>query len=197
MCKRLFDLFAALIGLLILSPLFILLCIIIPVNSKGAPLFRQKRVGRGNRDFFLYKFRTMYTDSDKKGLLTVGGKDRRITTIGYYLRKYKIDEIPQLINIIKGDMSIVGPRPEVRKYVDMYNPRQMQVLNVRPGLTDLASIKYVNENEILGASDDPEKTYIEKIMPEKLELNLQYINNQSFIYDIKLICNTIAAIIKG
>ncbi|MBQ7490567.1 MAG: sugar transferase [Bacteroidales bacterium] len=196
MVKRIFDIIAALAGLLVLSPLIILLCIIIPLDSKGSPFFCQKRVGRHNRDFSLYKFRTMRKDSDKAGLLTVGGKDSRITRIGYWLRKFKIDEIPQLINILKGEMSVVGPRPEVRKYVNMYTPHQMQVLEVRPGLTDLASIKYVNENEILGQSSDPEKTYIEKIMPEKIELNLQYIENQSIIYDIELIFKTFAAILK-
>jgi len=196
MVKRIFDFTASLTALALLSPLILLLCIIIPIDSKGSPFYKQQRVGRGNRDFFLYKFRTMRNDASKSGLLTVGGRDPRITRIGFYLRKFKIDEIPQLVNILKGEMSIVGPRPEVRKYVNLYTPRQMEVLNVRPGLTDLASIKYVNENDILGKSDDPEKTYIEKIMPEKIELNLQYIENQSFIYDIKLIFKTFGAILK-
>ena len=195
MIKRIFDIIAAFVGVVVLSPLIILLCIIIPIDSKGSPFYSQKRVGRNNKDFNLYKFRTMRIGADKGGLLTVGGKDSRITRIGYWLRKFKIDEIPQLFNILKGEMSVVGPRPEVRKYVDMYTPRQMQVLNVRPGLTDLASIKYVNENEILGQSSDPEKTYIEKIMPEKIELNLQYIEKQSFLYDLKLIFKTLSAIV--
>ena len=156
----------------------------------------QERVGEDNINFKIIKFRTMKPGSDKKGLLTIGDKDNRVTKIGYFLRKYKLDELPQLINILKGDMSFVGPRPEVRKYVDLYNKNQMKVLTVKPGLTDYSSIEYINESEILKISDNPEKTYIEQVMPKKLELNLFYINNQSFKNDIKIILNTIKKIIS-
>lgn len=182
------------IVLLVLLPVWLVIALLIAIESPGGMFYKQVRVGKDNRDFQLYKFRTMRVGSDKKGLLTVGERDNRITRIGYFLRKYKIDEFPQLLNIIKGDMSIVGPRPEVRKYVDMYTPEQMKVLSVRPGLTDYASIKYVNENEVLAASDNPEQTYIDEVMPAKLELNLQYIANQSLLEDIRLIFKTFMAI---
>lgn len=136
----------------------------------------------------------MSTDADKKGLLTVGNNDNRITKIGFYLRKYKLDELPQLINVLKGDMSFVGPRPEVEKYVKLYNNEQLKVFQVKPGITDWASIKYVNENEILAKSTHPEKTYIEEIMPAKLVLNLDYVNKNSILVDIKIILLTIKAI---
>ncbi|MCQ2286879.1 MAG: sugar transferase [Bacteroidales bacterium] len=196
MMKRAFDVVASLVGLCLLSPLFVVLCLAIPLDSPGSPFFCQKRVGRNNRDFSLFKFRTMRKDADKFGLLTVGGRDARVTRLGFFLRKFKLDELPQLFNLLIGDMSIVGPRPEVRKYVDMYTPSQLVVLSVRPGLTDLASIKYVNENEVLAKSDNPEKTYIEEIMPEKLALNLQYIEKQSLLYDFKLIGQTFVAIFR-
>lgn len=138
----------------------------------------------------------MRTDADKSGLLTVGGRDSRITKIGYYIRKYKIDELPQLINVFVGDMSLVGPRPEVRKYVNMYNDQQLRVLNLKPGITDYASIEYSNENEILGKAEDPEKVYINEIMPAKLNLNLKYINNQGILTDLKIIFKTIAKILN-
>lgn len=193
--KRFLDIVSSLFVLILLSPLWLIIAIAIVMESRGGVFYKQIRVGKDNRDFFLYKFRTMRTGSDQKGLLTVGERDSRITRVGYFLRKYKLDEFPQLINVLKGDMSIVGPRPEVRKYVDMYTPEQLRVLSVRPGLTDLASIQYVHENELLAASDDPEKTYIEEVMPAKLQLNLQYIDNQSVIGDIKLILQTFAAIL--
>ena len=182
--------------LLLLLPFWLIIAMAIVLESGGGVFYHQIRVGKDNKDFYLYKFRTMRTGSDQKGLLTVGERDSRITRVGYFLRKYKIDEFPQLLNVLKGDMSIVGPRPEVRKYVDMYTPEQMRVLSVRPGLTDLASIQYVHENELLAASEDPEKTYIEEVMPAKLALNLQYIDNQSVVGDIKLICKTFAAILR-
>lgn len=147
-------------------------------------------------DFKIFKFRTMKTDSEKKGFLTIGNKDNRITKVGYYLRKYKLDEFPQLINVLKGDMSIVGPRPEVRKYVDMYNEQQLKVLSVRPGLTDFASIEYINESEILSKSDKPEETYINEIMPAKLNINLNYINKKSFLTDCIIITRTFIKIIS-
>ena len=159
--------------------------------------YRQTRVGRYNKDFKLYKFRTMYEESDHGSLITVGENDARITKIGSFLRKYKIDEFPQFLNILKGEMSIVGPRPEVRKYVDMYTEEQMKVLSVRPGLTDYASIRYVNENALLAASDNPEQTYIQEIMPDKLALNLKYIQEQSLKVDTVIILKTFAAIIHG
>lgn len=152
------------------------------------------RVGRNNVDFPLYKFRTMFSESDRGSLITIGTNDTRITKTGLFLRKYKIDEFPQFINILKGEMSIVGPRPEVRKYVDLYTPEQMKVLSVRPGLTDYASIRYVNENALLAASDDPEHTYIHEIMPDKLALNLKYIQEQSLWIDLKIIFQTFTAI---
>ncbi len=193
--KRLLDILSSALVLLLLLPFWLIIAMAIVLESRGGVFYRQIRVGKDNKDFYLYKFRTMRTGSDQKGLLTVGERDSRITRVGYFLRKYKIDEFPQLLNVLKGDMSIVGPRPEVRKYVDMYTPEQMRVLSVRPGLTDLASIQYVHENELLAASDDPEKTYIEEVMPAKLALNLQYIDNQSVVGDIKLICKTFAAIL--
>lgn len=186
----------SLLGLVILSPLFIVLIAAIKINSKGPSLYVQKRVGLNGRDFDLYKFRTMAVDSDKSGLLTVGGRDPRITSIGYYLRKFKLDELPQLINVLKGEMSFVGPRPEVRKYVDLYNEKQEQVLSVRPGITDVASIKYKDENEILQGHEDPEEYYIRKIMPDKIEMNLEYLNDRSFLKDVKVILHTFFAILR-
>ncbi|MBR4918943.1 MAG: sugar transferase [Bacteroidales bacterium] len=193
--KRLLDIFSSLLVLILLCPLWLVIALLIVCESRGGVFYRQVRVGKDNKDFYLYKFRTMLPDSDKKGLLTVGERDSRVTRVGYFLRKYKLDEFPQLINVLKGDMSIVGPRPEVRKYVDMYTPEQMRVLSVRPGLTDVASIQYVHENELLAASENPEQTYIDEVMPAKLQLNLQYIDNQSFWGDIKLILQTFAAIL--
>lgn len=194
--KRFFDLLFSFIGLVVLLPVWLVVALLIVVDSRGGVFYSQLRVGKDNRDFRLYKFRTMRTDSDSKGLITVGARDSRVTRVGYWLRKFKIDEFPQLLNIIKGDMSIVGPRPEVRKYVDLYTQEQMRVLSVRPGLTDYASIRYVNENEVLAASADPERTYIEEVMPAKLALNLQYIENQSLAEDFRLILKTFVAIFK-
>ncbi|MBO4503359.1 MAG: sugar transferase [Bacteroidales bacterium] len=194
--KRFLDIVFSLIVLLLLLPLWLVVALLIVLDSRGGVFYSQLRVGKDNRDFRLYKFRTMRTDADSKGLITVGARDSRITRVGYYLRKYKIDEFPQLLNILKGDMSIVGPRPEVRKYVDLYTPEQMRVLSVRPGLTDYASIRYVNESELLAASSDPERTYIEEVMPAKLALNLQYIDNQSLAEDFRLIFKTFLAIFK-
>ncbi len=194
--KRLFDIIFSFLGLLILSPLFLLVAIIICIDSKGGVFYRQMRVGCGNQDFYIFKFRTMQTGSDKLGLLTVGGRDPRITRVGYYLRKYKLDELPQLINVLIGDMSFVGPRPEVRKYVNLYTAEQMKVLGIRPGITDYASIAYSNENEILEKSENPEEMYIQTIMPEKLTLNQKYIVSASFMTDIKLIFMTIIKILK-
>lgn len=188
---RLFDLIFSVIGLIILSPLFLLVMLWIVIDSRGPVFYRQVRVGRNGIDFRLFKFRSMRVNADKAGLLTVGGRDNRITNAGYYLRKFKIDELPQLLNVLKGEMSLVGPRPEVRKYVDLYTPDQQKVLQVRPGITDMASIAYKNENELLAKSADPEKTYIEEVMPEKLKLNMVYINDPSLINYLKIIVKTI------
>jgi len=192
---RFFDIFFSLLGLIILSPLLVILSIAIVVESKGGVFYMQTRVGRNGKDFKLFKFRSMAVGSDKKGLLTVGENDSRITKVGYFIRKYKLDEFAQLLNVLKGDMSIVGPRPEVRKYVELYNSEQMKVLSIRPGITDYASVEYSNENEVLAKSDNPEKTYIEEVMPHKLELNLKFIDNPSFINYVKVITITIFKII--
>ena len=194
--KRIFDIVLASLGLILLSPLFLFVSLFIICDSSGGIFYRQTRVGKGNRDFILWKFRTMVTNADKKGLLTVGLSDNRVTRIGRFLRKYKIDEFPQLINIIKGDMSLVGPRPEVRKYVNLYNSEQLKVLNVKPGLTDYASIEYMDESDLLAQSDNPEKTYIEIIMPEKLRLNFQYIKEQNLHTDIGILLKTIFRIVR-
>lgn len=194
--KRLFDIFASFFGLVFLFPFLFIIGVLIIIDSKGGIFYRQVRVGLRNKDFRIFKFRTMRPNSDKAGLLTVGAKDNRITTIGVFLRKYKIDEFPQLINVLIGDMSIVGPRPEVRKYVDMYSEEQLNVLNVRPGITDYASIEYSNENELLAKSDNPEKTYIEDVMPAKLKLNLKYISDTSLATDIKIIFKTFGKIVS-
>ena len=190
MVKRLFDIVASGCGLLVLSPLFVVLAIWIKLDSKGPVFYRQVRVGRNNKDFKLFKFRSMRVGADKQGLITVGGHDPRITRSGYFIRKYKLDEFPQLINVFIGDMSLVGPRPEVRKYVDMYTPEQMRVLSVRPGITDLASIRYRNENELLEQAENPDEYYEQVIMQDKLRINLEYVENNSFWNDIKLIFMT-------
>lgn len=194
--KRTFDIIFSFFGLLALFPFFLFIGIWILIDSPGGIFYRQTRVGRHNRDFRLWKFRSMRPDSDKKGLLTVGGRDPRITNSGYFIRKYKIDELPQLINVLTGDMSFVGPRPEVRKYVDLYNEEQKRVLLVRPGITDIASLEYFEENELLGKSSDPERTYIDEIMPAKLKLNLQYIDKANLGTDLSMIFRTIARIFK-
>lgn len=174
---RLLDIIFSLLGVIILSPFFILLSLWVKLDSIGPVFYRQKRIGRGGEEFSLLKFRSMHVDADKKGLLTVGGRDPRITRSGYILRKFKLDELPQLFNVLAGDMSVVGPRPEVKKYVDLYNDEQRKVLSVRPGITDMASIEFSNENEILEKQADPEQYYIDHIMPEKIRLNQQYIQS--------------------
>ncbi|MBQ6880192.1 MAG: sugar transferase [Bacteroidales bacterium] len=194
--KRLFDIFASGLGLLFLSPLFLVLAIWIKLDSPGPIFYRQVRVGRYNKDFRIFKFRSMKVGADKQGLITVGGHDPRITRSGYFIRKYKLDEFPQLINVFVGDMSLVGPRPEVRKYVDMYTPEQMHVLDVRPGVTSLASIRYRNENELLDKAEDPDQFYIDVVMQDKLAIDLEYVQNASFWYDIKLIFQTFWEIVS-
>lgn len=160
-------------GLILLSPVFLVVSIWIKIDSSGPVFYRQVRVGKNGYDFKLLKFRSMRVGSDAKGLITIGGRDARITKVGYFIRKYKLDELPQLINVFVGNMSLVGPRPEVRKYVDLYTSEQRKVLSVKPGITDYASIEYVDENEILGKATDPEKIYIEQIMPDKIKYNLK------------------------
>ncbi|MEF9924021.1 MAG: sugar transferase [Muribaculaceae bacterium] len=189
--KRIFDIFASGIGLILLSPILFIIAIWVKIDSSGPVFYRQVRVGLHNKDFNIFKFRSMRIGSDKGSLITIGGRDSRITKSGYFIRKYKIDELPQLINVFIGDMSLVGPRPEVRRYVDKYTSEQLKVLNVRPGITDVASIKYRNENDTLGTVDNPDIYYISVIMPDKLKLNLEYLSHRSLISDIKLIIKTI------
>lgn len=193
--KRIFDIIVAALFLVLLFPVFLIISLWVGIDSRGGIFYSQQRVGRNNKDFIMFKFRSMRPGADAAGLLTVGGRDPRVSKAGYYLRKSKLDELPQLINILKGDMSFVGPRPEVRKYVSLYNSEQMHVLSVRPGLTDFASLKYMDENDILEKSSDPEQTYIQEIMPKKLELNLQYIKKQSLLLDLGIILKTIGRII--
>lgn len=196
MMKRLFDIVASGLGLIVLSPLFLILAIWIKCDSKGPVFYRQVRVGRYNKDFRIFKFRSMRVGSDKGSLVTVGGHDPRITRSGYFIRKFKLDELPQLINVFIGDMSLVGPRPEVRHYVDYWTPEQLHALDVRPGITDPASIRYRNENELLEKAEDPERYYIDVIMQDKLKLYLEYVENHSFLYDIKLIFKTFWTILS-
>lgn len=194
--KRLFDIVSSLLVLIIFSPVFLIISLIIAIGSKGGVFYKQERIGRNGKPFLLYKFRSMRPNSDKASLITVGGRDSRITREGYFLRKYKLDELPQLINILKGEMSVVGPRPEVKKYVDLYTEEQRKVLSVRPGLTDWASLYYIDENELLGKSSDPEKTYINEIMPAKLELNMKYIREAGLLTDLEIIFKTIFKIFR-
>ena len=189
--KRIFDFLVSLVGIIILLPVFIIVSIAIKIDSKGNILFLQKRVGRYGKEFNIYKFRTMVTDAEKLGKQITVGNDNRITKVGAFLRKTKIDELPQLFNVLKGDMSLVGPRPEVPKYVSLYTEEQRKVLDIRPGITDMASLRYRDENEILGKVDNPEEYYINIIMKDKLSLNLEYIQKSNVFFDIFLIVKTI------
>ncbi len=193
---RFFDFLFSLFGLIPLSPVFLILYIAIRLESKGNGFYKQTRVGRYGKDFNVIKFRSMRTGADKQGLITVGGRDPRITRVGYFIRKYKLDELPQLFNVLKGDMSLVGPRPEVRKYVDLYTEEQRRVLSVRPGITDYASIEYVDENTILGKAKDPDKVYVEQIIPDKIRYNMKYINNRSVKEYFKIIVLTLWNIVS-
>lgn len=195
MTKRIFDIVASGCGLIVLSPLFLILAIWIKLDSKGPVFYRQVRVGRNNMDFRIFKFRSMKEGADQGSLVTIGGHDSRITRSGYILRRFKLDELPQLINVFVGDMSLVGPRPEVRHYVNYWTPEQMQVLDVRPGITDPASIRFRNENDLLDKAENPEEYYINVIMQEKIRLYLEYVGNHSLWYDIKLIFQTIKVVI--
>lgn len=192
---RLLDILFSFAGLVVLSPLLLVVYILIRMESPGGGFYRQQRVGKDGKMFGLLKFRSMRTGSDKQGLITVGGHDSRITRMGYFIRRYKIDELPQLLNVLKGDMSLVGPRPEVKKYVDMYTAEQRRVLSVKPGITDYASIEYADENEILGRAADPDKAYVEQIMPDKIRLNMRYIENHNLREYFKIIFLTIKKII--
>ncbi len=194
--KRLFDIIASGLGLIVLSPLFVVLAVWIKLDSKGSVFYRQVRVGFKNKDFRIFKFRSMRVGADKGSLVTIGGHDPRVTRSGYFIRKFKFDELPQLINVFLGDMSLVGPRPEVRHYVNYWTPEQMHVLDVRPGITDPASIKFRNENELMEQAEDPEKYYIEVIMQEKIKLYLEYVEKHSFLYDLGLIFKTFWVIVK-
>ena len=195
MMKRFFDIVASGCGLLVLLPLFLVIAIWIKLDSKGPVFYRQVRVGRYNKDFRIIKFRSMRVGADKGSLVTIGGRDPRITRSGYFIRKYKLDELPQLINVFIGQMSIVGPRPEVRYYVDYWTKEQLHVLDVRPGITDPASIKFRNENELMEKADNPENYYINVIMQEKIRLYLEYVDKVGFWYDIKLIFKTFKVIV--
>jgi len=189
-CKRIFDLFFTLIGLPFLLPFLAIIALMIKLEDGGPIFFIQRRIGYKGKPFYMWKFRTMVIDAEKKGSLITVGNDPRITRVGYFLRKYKLDEFPQLLNVLKGEMSLVGPRPEVEKYVMLYNSEQRKVLDIIPGMTDPASIKYVNENEILAQADDPEKIYIEKVMPEKIKLNLEYAEKATCWSDFLIIIKT-------
>ncbi len=197
MLKRLFDIIFSFLAIIILLPLLLLIMVWIIIDSGWPPFYKQIRVGKNEKPFTLLKFRTMHKNAEKRGMLTIGMKDTRITPAGYFLRKYKLDELPQLFNIFMGNMSFVGPRPEVKKYVDLYNDEQKEILQVRPGLTDFASIEYFEENAILASSETPEKEYIEKIMPKKILLNKKYIQQKSLATDIKIIYKTLLRIMKG
>ena len=192
---RFFDILFSFLGILFLSPVFLFLYIAIRLESKSGCIYKQLRVGRGGTDFYVYKFRSMRIGADKQGLITVGGRDPRITRIGYFIRKYKLDELPQLFNVLKGDMSLVGPRPEVRKYVELYTEEQRRVLSVRPGITDYASIEYVDENTILGQAEDADKAYVEQILPDKICYNMKYIEHRSVKEYFKIIFLTIWSIV--
>jgi lipopolysaccharide/colanic/teichoic acid biosynthesis glycosyltransferase len=194
MMRDLFDQLLALLGILILLPFFILISVWIILDSKGGAFYIQQRMGLNGKPFGLIKFRTMRPDSDLKGKLTVGDRDPRITNAGYFLRKYKLDELPQLFNVLNGTMRFVGPRPEVEEYVDLYTSEQKKVLTVKPGITDYASLKYFKESELLAKSHNPRQTYIEEIMPEKIRINLEYIERKSFSEDLKIIFKTIGRI---
>ena len=195
--KRAFDLLFSFIILTLFLPFGILISMLIMIGSKGGVFYRQERIGRHGKPFMLLKFRSMRIDSDQQGKLTVGMNDSRITQIGLFIRKYKLDEFPQFINVLLGEMSIVGPRPEVEEFVSLYNTSQKRVLEVKPGVTDYASIEYFNENAILAEANDPKKTYIEIIMPEKIRLNEKYISNPTLAHDLKIIFRTILRILKN
>jgi lipopolysaccharide/colanic/teichoic acid biosynthesis glycosyltransferase len=192
--KRAFDFVAALLGMTCLSPLFLVIAVLIQLDSRGPVIFKQERIGRGLRPFFIYKFRTMVKDAFTLGSVITVGEDPRITRVGHFLRRTKLDELPQLLNVLKGDMSIVGPRPEVRRYVEAYRQDYEEVLKVRPGMTDLASLKFRDEAAILGTFDDPEDVYLKRILPEKVKLGKAYARGSSLCFDIAVIVRTLTAL---
>ncbi|NEN22565.1 sugar transferase [Cryomorpha ignava] len=194
MLRSLFDKIAALLGLLVLSPFLIIIALAISIDSRGGVFFVQTRVGKDFKPFGLFKFRTMRPFAEKEGKLTIGNNDPRITTVGAILRKVKLDELPQLFNVLNGTMNLVGPRPEVLEYVEHYSEEQRKVLTVKPGITDYASLLYFNENEMLAQSENPKETYLNVIMPAKLKLNLEYIEKRSFSEDLKIIFRTVIRI---
>lgn len=196
MLKRLFDFFSSLVALVFLLPFFFIVAFLIVIEGGFPVFFTQTRIGKNKVPFQLLKFRTMVKDADKLGKITIGKRDPRVTNVGHFLRSYKLDELPQLLNILKGEMSVVGPRPEVQEYVDLYTEEQNKVFLAKPGLTDYASLKYINESEVLAKSSDPNKTYIEEVMPAKLQLNLKYIEEQGLLTDLKIIFKTIGKIIS-
>ena len=196
MLKRIVDFSVSLVAAMILFPFFLLVCLWVRLDSSGPSFYLQERVGRGGKMFKLIKFRTMHPNADKLTAITVGKRDPRITRAGYFLRTYKLDEMPQLINVLKGEMSLVGPRPELKKFVDLYNDEQRKVIQVKPGITDIASIKFRNENALLEGKSDPVEFYIHEIMPVKLDLNLKYIREQSLFLDIKILFQTLFSIFK-
>ncbi len=193
---RFFDIIFSALGLIVLLPIFAAICLKIKIGSKGGCFFIQERIGKDGKPFGLYKFRTMRIGADSEGLLTVGEHDARITHVGYFLRKTKMDELPQLWNVLKGDMSLVGPRPEVRKYVELYTDEQRKVLRVRPGITDYASIEYANENELLSKAEDPDRTYIEEVMPDKIKLNMRYLEHYTVSEYFKIIFLTFKSLVS-
>jgi len=188
--KRLFDILFSGFVIICFLPIGGILALLILVESKGGVFFKQERIGRNGIPFYLLKFRSMKTDSESKGKITVGTRDPRITKVGYYIRRYKLDEFPQFINVLKGEMSIVGPRPEVKEYVDLYTNEQRKILSVKPGITDYASLAYFHENELLAKSDNPQQTYINEVMPEKIKLNEKYLSNPTLSEDLIIIRKT-------
>jgi lipopolysaccharide/colanic/teichoic acid biosynthesis glycosyltransferase len=194
--KRIFDLFAASLGLLVLLPLFFVLALLIKIDSPGPTFFRQERVGKNGKIFRIYKFRTMRKEAEREGQITVG-YDARITSLGHLLRRFKIDELPQLFNVIRNEMSLVGPRPEVPQYVACY-PAELRdtILSVQPGITDWASIEFKDENAMLGCASDPERSYVEEIIPIKVAYYVRYVNERSFAVDLKIIFFTLFAIAR-
>ena len=194
--KRLFDIVFSLVALVLLSPLLLAFALAVGLSSPGGAFFRQVRVGKGGKEFRLLKFRSMRPGSEAKGQLTIGGRDPRVTEVGYFLRKTKLDELPQLWNVLIGDMSMVGPRPEVPRYVALYSPEQRAVLSVRPGITSMASMDHVDENEMLAQAADPERAYIEQVMPAKLALDLRYVRERSMVLDLRIIAATVKLIFR-
>lgn len=196
MYRAIFDIIVSTVAILVLSPFLIIIMIAIALDSRGGVFFKQVRVGKSRKNFNLLKFRTMRPFSEKEGKITVGNDDPRITPVGAFLRKYKMDELPQLFNVILGDMHLVGPRPEVPEYVAKYTAEQLRVLSVKPGITDYASLEYFNENELLAQSPNPEETYVSVVMPAKLKMNLEYVDNRNFPADVKILVKTVMRILS-